>query len=164
MSILLGLVAFVIIVGVFLVVFRRVPGLWEWVGLLLAGLGAVFAVPSGLQRLFGRAKLLRKYDRYVQGEERALIVFLKNPPLDKRSFLRVLDVRREAISSLSASFRISEAGKVIVPIMHCRVYADDDPTDAGSWRIALPPTLSWSTSIMVATWDDNKKRLFCLVI
>lgn len=162
MPILIGLFAFVIIVGVFVNISGRIPDVWEWVALLFGGLGAAFGLPSGLQRLFGRAKLLREYDRYMRGEERGLMVFLKNPPLDKKSFLRVLDVRREAISSLSASFRISEAGEVMVPIMHCRIYTDDDPADAGSWRIGLPPTFSWSTSIMVATWDDKKKKAILL--
>ena len=42
--------------------------------------------------------------------------------------------------------------------MHARIYSDDDPTEAGSWRIALPPTFSWFTSIMIAMWDDTKKK------
>jgi len=46
--------------------------------------------------------------------------------------------------------------------MHTRIYSDDDPTQTGSWRIALPPTFTWSTSIMIAMWDNTKKRAIVL--
>jgi len=159
---LIGLFGFVIIVGVFVNISGRIPDVWEWVALLFAGLGAVFGLPSGLQRIYGKAKLLREYDRYIREEERGLIIFVKNPPLGNNWMLKTFEVRREAISSLSASFRISKGSEVIVPIMHSRIYSDDDPKDVGSWRIALPPTFSWSTSIMVAKWDNAKKKAILL--
>ena len=118
--------------------------------------------PSIFQMIFGRPKLLRDYDRHVRNQERALIIFLKNPPLSEKSVWRKLGVRRDTIASLSASFRVSEKARVTIPIMHARIYSDDDPTQAGSWRIALPPTFSWSTSIMVARWDDTKKKAIVL--
>ena len=158
MHFLIGLCAIIVIIVVFVGVSGRIPNVWEWVSIVLAGFGVVFGVPSGLQRIFGRAKLLREYDRYEKGNERGLIIFLKNPPLEKKSFMRRMGVGRETISSLSASFRIIVGKKILVPIMHCRIYTDDDPTDAGAWRIALPPTYTWSTSIMVAMWDDEKKK------
>ena len=63
------------------------------------------------------------------------------------------------------SFCITENGtnKVMTkPIMNARIYSDDDPTEAGSWRRALPPTFSGSTSIMIAMWDDTKKKAIVL--
>jgi hypothetical protein len=158
MPILISVVALVIIIVIIGGALGRFPNVWEWVGIVFAVVGVAIGVPSLLQRIFGRPKLVNEYDKYVRGQERGLIVFLKNPPLGKKSFLKKLGVRRDTVSSLSASFRISGGGKVIVPIMHCRIYTDDDPTDAGSWRIALPPTFSWSTSVMIAMWDDAKKK------
>ena len=165
MPILISVVALAIIIVIIGSALGRFPNVWEWVGIVFAVVGVGIGVPSLLQRIFGRPRLVSEYDKYVRGQERGLIVFLKNPPLEKKSFLKKLGVRRDTISSLSASFRISVVGgEVVVPIMHCRVYTDDDPTDAGSWRIALPPTFGWSTSIMVAMWNDAKKGLFWLVI
>jgi len=158
MPILISVVVLAIIIIIIGVAIGRFPNVWEWVGILVAVVGVAIGVPNLLQRIFGRPKLLREYDKYVRGQERGLMVFLKNPPLEKKSFLKKFGVRRETISSLSASFRILKGGKTIVNIMHCRIYTDDDPTNAGSWRIALPPTFSWSTSIMVAMWDDAKKK------
>jgi len=90
------------------------------------------------------------------------MIFLKNPPLSEKSIWGKLGVRRNTIASLSASFRISEKAKILIPIMHSRIYTDDDPTKAGSWRIALPPTFSWSTTIMVASWDEKKGKAIVL--
>jgi hypothetical protein len=115
-----------------------------------------------LQKIFGRPKLLREYDKYVRDQERGLIILLKNPPLERKSFLRRLGVRRDTISSLSASFRISEKVRVIIPIMQARIYSEDDPTQAGCRRIALPPTFSGSASIVVAMWSDAKKKAMVL--
>jgi hypothetical protein len=162
MPILISVVALVIIIVIIGGVLGRFPNVWEWVGIVFAVVGVAIGVPSLLQRIFSRPKLVTEYDKYVRGQERGLIVFLKNPPLGKKSFLKKLGVRRDTVSSLSASFRISGGGKVIIPIMHCRIYTDDDPTDAGSWRIALPPTFSWSTSVMIAMWDDAKKKAIVL--
>jgi hypothetical protein len=162
LSVVIILSALAILIVAFFGVFGRFPGNWEWVGIVLAGLGIAMGVPSVLQRIYGRPKLLTNYDKHVQDQERALIVFLKNPPLEPKSLLAKLGVRRDTIASLSASFRISEKAKVTIPIMHSRIYSDDDPTEAGSWRIALPPTFSWSTSIMIAMWDNAKKKAIVL--
>ncbi|OGO02590.1 MAG: hypothetical protein A2Y91_01000 [Chloroflexi bacterium RBG_13_54_8] len=159
---LIILFALAILVLAFVGVFGRFPDNWEWVSIVLAGWGLAMGVPSVFQMVFGHPKLLRNYDRHVRNQERALMIFLKNPPLDKKSIWRKLGVRRDTVASLSASFRISEVAKVTIPIMHARIYSDDDPTEAGSWRIALPPTFSWSTSIMVAWWDDTKKKAIVL--
>ncbi|MBM2831950.1 MAG: hypothetical protein HW414_1002 [Dehalococcoidia bacterium] len=161
-SLIIILSALAILILAFVGVFGRFPDNWEWVGIILAGWGLAMGAPSVFQMMLGRPELLRDYDRHVRNQERALVIFLKNPPLGEKSFWRKLGVRRDTIASLSASFRISETAKVTIPIMHARIYSDDDPTEAGSWRIALPPTFSWSTSIMVAMWDDKKKKAIVL--
>ena len=164
-SFVIILVALAILILAFVGIFGRFPDNWEWVGIILAGGGLAMGAPSLLQMMLGRPKLLRLCDRHVRNEERALMIFLKNPQLSKKSIWRKLGVRRDTIASLSASFCITEVGtnKVMTePIMHARIYSDDDPTKAGSWRIALPPTFSWSTTIMVAKWDDTKKKAIVL--
>lgn len=136
------------------------PDSWEWTGIVLAGAGIAMGIPSVLQMTMGRPKLMVGFDRVVKDKERSLAIFLKNPQLDKKSVWRKLGIKRDTIQSLIVSFRISEAGagKVIVPIMQARIYSDDDPTGAGSNRIALPPTISFETCVMIAMWDEVKKR------
>ncbi len=153
--VILGLLVFALrgFFGVF-------PDSWEWTGLVLAGVGIAMGVPSVLQMTMGRPKLMIDFDRVVKDQERSLAIFLKNPQLEKKSVWRKLGIRRATIQSLIASFRISEAGagKVIIPIVQARIYSDDDPTGVGSNRIALPPTLSFETCVMIAMWDAVKKR------
>jgi len=128
----------------------------------LAGVGLVMATPSVFQMHIGRPKLLVDYDRVVQNQERSLALFLKNSPLGEKSIWRKLGVRRETIASLSVSFRISRVAEVIIPIMHARIFTPDDPTGVGVWRIALPPTLSFETCIMITMWDNKKKKAVVL--
>lgn len=161
-SFIVFLVILIVIIFSFTGVFDRPPDSWEWVSITLAGLGLAVCTPSVFQMLFGRPKLLTNYGRLIRNQERALIIFLKNPPLGENSFWRKFGVRRDTIASLSVNFRISEATKVIVPNIPARIYSDNDPTKTGSWRIALPPTLSWSTSIVVAMWDDTRKKAIIL--
>lgn len=157
-SILIIPCVIIIIIGLIVASIQAYLNTWELVGIVLTGLGVAIGVPSVLQKIYGSPKLLREYDEYVRERERELIIFLKNQPLEKKSFLRKLGIRRDTISSLSASFRISEKERVVIPIMHARIYSDDDPTEAGSWRVALPPTFSSSASIMIAEWNDKKKK------
>jgi len=145
--------------------FGAFPDNWEWVGIVLAGVGLAMSVPSILQMIMGRPKLILEFDRIAQGNERHLGVFFKNPQLGnpeegKKSVWRKLGAKRDTIESLTVSFRISEVGtgKIIIPIMHARIYSYDDPTDVGSHRIALPPTLSFETTVMIAMWDEDKKK------
>ncbi len=157
------LLALVILVIAFVGVFGRFPDNWEWVGIVLAGWGIAMGAPSLLQMVMGRPKLLTSFERVVDGPKRALAIFLKNPPLGEKSIWGKLGIRRDTIASLSASFRISEVAKVVIPIMHARIYTPDDPTGIdpariGTWRIALPPTLSFETCIMIAMWDSEKKK------
>jgi len=162
LSIVIILGALAILISAFVAVFGRFPDDWQWFGIGLAGLATAMGVPSLLQMIYGRPKLLTLYDKHVQDQERALMVFLKNPPLGPKSFLGKLGVRRDTIASLSASFRISEKAKITIPIMHTIIYSDNSPTQAGSWRIALAPTFSWSTSIIVAMWDNAKEKTIVL--
>jgi hypothetical protein len=114
--------------------------------------------------LIGRAKLIVEFDKIVEQQKRSLAIFLKNPQLGdasigKKSIWRKLGVKRDSIESLIVSFRISEVGtgKVLIPIMHARIYSDADSSEQGSWRVTVPPTLSFETSVMVAMWNGSKK-------
>src|SRR4030042_7069739 len=102
------LVALAILVLAFVGVFGRFPDNWEWVGIVLAGWGIAMGTPSIFQMMLGRPKLLRDYDRHVRNQERALLIFLKNPPLSEKSIWRKIGIRRDTISSLSVSFCITE--------------------------------------------------------
>jgi hypothetical protein len=155
------LFALAILVLAFVGVFGRFPDNWEWVGIVLAGLGLAMGAPSVFQMMLGRPKLLSDYDRHVRGQERALMVFLKNPQLSRKSLWRKLGVRRDTIESLIASFCITEVGtnKVMTePIMHASIFSDDDPAHIGKNRIALPPTITYEASIMIALWDGTKHK------
>jgi len=145
------------------------PDNWEWVGIVLAGVGLLMGVPSVLQMALGRPKLILDFDRIVKGRERHLALFLKNQqlgaPLEgKKSIWRKLGVKRDTIESLTVSFRISEVGtgKIHIPVMQARIFSNADPNERGTWRTTLPPTLSFETSVMIAMWDENKQKAIVL--
>ena len=82
--------------------------LWaEWVSLGLgAGLGTaaiILAVPPFIQMYFGRPRLKTEFERYVQEHERALLMFLKNPPVNR--FLAALGITRDSIQNLTVQFQ-----------------------------------------------------------
>lgn len=140
------------------------PEGWEWVGVSIGGVGGVMEIPGLLQMTMGRAKLVVEFDKIVEREERALAVFMKNPQLGeagigKKSIWRKLGVKRESMESLIVSFQLREAGsgKVVIPVMQARIYSDDDSSEEGSWRVRVPPTMSYATSIMIAMWNERKK-------
>ena len=117
-------------------------------------------MPSVAQVLWGKAQLRTEYRTDANGEDRSLIVFLSNPPITKK-FLRRIGVRRDAIQSIEASFRIREAGSgtVLDPVRHARFKSPDDPADDYfSYRIVLPPTYSVGASLMIAIWDKATAR------
>lgn len=163
-SVTFVLIALVILVLAFVGVFERFPDNWEWVGIVLAGWGIAMGAPSIFQMIFGRPKLVSEYSRVVQNQDRSLVIFLKNPPLEKKSVWGKMGVRRETIQSLIISFRISEvgSGKILIPIMQTRIFSDDDPDNIGRGRIALPPTFHSPASVMIAMWDENKKKAIIL--
>lgn len=157
--VILVIVVLVIVCLAFIGIFGRFPDEWEWVGIVLAGLGLAMATPSIFQMLWGRAVVKLQFDIYPEKSERALVAFFKNPPVNSR-MLRMLGVKREIVQSLTAEIRISEAGSntIIVPIRQLRIYSDDEPSDSGNNRIVLPPTYSVGASIMVAHWDNQQKQ------
>ena len=157
--VVLVIVVLAILYLIFIGIFGRFPDEWEWVGIIIAGVGLAMATPSIFQMFWGRALVETQFEKYAKKTERTLLIFLSNPPVKKR-ILRMLGVKREIVQSLTAEIRISEVGsnKVIVPIRHARIYSDDDPSDIGSNRIVLPPTFSVAASIMVVSWDSQKKK------
>jgi hypothetical protein len=163
------LLAFVFILLGFLalvlggVVWSVLPKESQWVGVILTGVGIIMGVPVLLQMTIGRAKLIVEFEKIVEEQKRSLAIFMKNPQLGdvsigKKSIWRKIGVKRETIESLIVSFRISEVGtgKVVVPIMQARIYSDADSSEEGSWRVTVPPTLSFETTVMVAMWNESK--------
>lgn len=159
LTITVALFTLAVLVLAFVGVFGRFPGNWEWVGIILAGFGIVMGTPSLLQMIYGRPKLKSEYTIIAQEQHRSLAIFLKNPPLEQKSILEKLGVRRDTIESLILSFSISEAGsgRTLIPIMQTRIFSDEDPDNKGRGRIALPPTYHSPATVMVAMWDDAKK-------
>lgn len=140
------------------------PEGWQAVGTIITVVGVIMMIPEFVQRLIGGAKLIVEFDKIVEQEKRSLAIFLKNPQLGdasmgKKSIWRKLGVKRETIESLIVSFRIYEVGtgKVVIPIMQARIYSDADSSEQGGWRVTVPPTMSFETSLMVAMWNDSKK-------
>ena len=115
---------------------------------------AVMAAPTILQMFWGRACLRFEFDRYVQEDERRLLVYLQNPRITNR-VLRGVGVRRDGIQSLTVMSGIAEAGSgtIVDPIRHSRISSDSDLDDKGLSRIALPPTLSVAASVEFVQWD-----------
>jgi len=146
------------------VVWSVLPNEWQLVGVILTAVGIVAGIPVLLQMTIGRAKLVVEFERIVEEEKRSLAIFMKNPQLGdattgRRPIWRKIGVKRESIESLIVSFRITEVGtgKILIPIMQARIYSDADSSEAGSWRVPVPPTLSFETTIMVAMWNESKK-------
>ena len=98
-------------------VFGGFPAQWEWVGIVLAGVGILMASPTILQMIWGRARLSVEFKKNAQGENRSLIVLLKNPPVS--GLVRTLGVRKETIQSLTASLQLAEvgSGRIVVPVL-----------------------------------------------
>ena len=100
MALLLGLILIILAILVFALrgFFGVFPDNWEWVGIALAGVGVLMAIPSVLQMAIGHPKLMLEFDRVVRERERSLAIFLKNQqfgnPLEgKKSIWRKLGVK-----------------------------------------------------------------------
>lgn len=147
----------------FIGIFGRFPDEWEWVAIVIAGVGIVIVIPNTLQMFRGRACVETEFEVSAKDNERSLVILLKNPPIQNR-ILKNLGVKRETVQSLTADIRISEFGsrKIIVPIRRGRIFTDEDTIDKGSNRIVLPPTYSVAGSIMVAMWDKKVERAVIL--
>jgi hypothetical protein len=152
------IIALALVCAAFWGLFDRFPDEWEWVGIIIAGIGLAMATPSLLQMFWGRANVETEFEEYSEKLERCLLVFFKNSPVKSR-LLRILGVKRETVQSLTAEIRISESGsnKIIVPIRQSRIYSDDN-TESGNNRIVLPPTHSMGANIVVAHWDNQLKK------
>lgn len=143
--------------------FGGFPSNWEWVGIVLAGVGLAMAAPFTLERLWGRSILRTKFENGTIGKSRFLIIYLENPPIRSR-ILRKLGVKRDTIQSLTVQFSISEAGsgKIVVPIRQAGIYSDDDPTDRLRDRISLPATYTVAASVVIVRWDTQKGKAVVL--
>ena len=99
------------------------PDNWEWVGIVLAGVGLIMAVPSTLQMALGRPKLIAYFNRSSRGQERALVIMLKNLPIESKKVWHRLGVHRDTIQSLEVNFQISEAGSGTIkqPIIQTQI-------------------------------------------
>lgn len=161
--IIIVVIILVILFLAFFGIFGRFPDNWEWVGIILAGIGITMAMPPILQLFWGHHSLRTRFENGVDGVKRFLPVYLDNMPV-KNKILKKLGIKRDTIQSLTVQFRISEAGsgKVIIPIHNARIYSDDDPTDIGKDRISLPATLSVGACIMIVQWDAQKKQAIVL--
>jgi hypothetical protein len=157
--IVLVLIALVVLVLAFVGAFGRFPDNWEWVGIVLAGIGLAMTSPSILQRLCGKPIVKVDFDRGIEDKKRFLLVFLQNPQV-KNPILRKLGIKRDSVQSLTVQFRISEfgSGTIIEPIRNAKIYPDDDPTDIGKWRVALAPTFSVGACFIIALWDAQQKK------
>ncbi|MDO8532542.1 MAG: hypothetical protein Q7T26_10355 [Dehalococcoidia bacterium] len=140
-------------------VFGEFPSSWGWFLAIISGLGLMMGTQTVFQALWGRPVLQTEFEVSDGKETRLLLVFLKNIPV-KNKVIKKLGVRRETIQSLTAQFRIAEAGsgKVVVPIHQARISSDDNSSDEGSFRIALPPTFSVGASIVVAAWEPKSQK------
>jgi len=147
----------------FIGIFGRFPDEWEWVAIVIAGVGIVLVIPHTLQMFWGRAVVQTEFEVSARDKERSLVILLKNPPIQNR-ILKTMGVKREPVQSITADIRISEFGsrKIIVPIRRGRIFTDEDTLDKGSNRIVLPPTYSVAGSIMVAMWDNKVERAVIL--
>ena len=106
---------------------------WDWAGLAVGAVGVIaflMAIQPFMQFIWGRPKLEPEFERDAQGDNRLLIVYLKNPPVENR-VLRALRVSRDSIQSLTVQFRVAEAGSgtVEIPNRQARIYTDDEPDD-----------------------------------
>jgi len=160
---IIAAVVLVVLCLAFIGIFGRFPDEWEWIAIVIGGLGIVLIMPSILQMFWGRGCVQTEFVVSVRGSDRSLVVLLKNPPVQNR-ILKGLGVKRETVQSLTADIRISEFGsnKIIVKIRRGRIFTDEDTLDKGSNRIVLPPTYSVAGSIMVAMWDKKLKKAVIL--
>jgi hypothetical protein len=151
LTVFLGLsLVFLALVGFFGVF----PDEWEWAAFVVGGLGIAMSAPSIFVMIWGQPKVNVRIEKYIEGDEHLLPVYIENLPVKSR-ILRFLGVRRQSVQSLEATLRIHEVGSgvVLVPILHCPIYASDDNTDIGRGRITLPPTFSVAATILIAKWD-----------
>src|SRR3990172_11332954 len=99
-------------------------GWWDWIGIIVAAVALLMAAPSFVQIILGRPKVIPQFDRHVEGVERVLLMFIKNPPITTH-WLSRLYVRRDTVQSLTVTFRIAEvgSGRIIIPFRESSIYS-----------------------------------------
>ena len=159
------LLAIILVILGFLVfalrgVFGIFPDNWEWVGIVLAGVGIVMAVPSIFQMILGRPLIIANFRSASLGNKRTLQITLRNVQLNKKSIWRKLGVQRETIQSLEVYYQTFEAGSntIIQPPIRAKIYDDSDSTLKN--RVTLPPTLIPGISIFLADWNEQKSLVY----
>ncbi|MFC2041380.1 hypothetical protein ACFLTY_03545 [Chloroflexota bacterium] len=165
MVILLAIV--LIILGVLVLALRGLFGIfpdnWEWVGIVLAGVGLLMSTPSIIQMAVGKPKIITYYKVNVKDQERQLVVLLQNLPMGKDwKIWRKLGVRRDTVQSLEVNFRVFEAGsnRELQPIIQGKLLDSLDGKLQN--RIILPPTYSVGAAIPVVDWDLDKSAAFLM--
>ncbi len=133
----------------------------EFVGLGLTAFSAVgvfLAAPTLLQLFFGSPKLNTLFGADVDpgNGHRILVVFLDNSPPYKL-LRRWAVVKRDTIQSLTVAFQIYhvDTRSFAVEVHQARIHSDSDSTDAGRYRVTLPPTYSVAASFVVAEWNPD---------
>ena len=133
----------------------------EFVGLGLTAFSAVgvfLAAPTLLQLFFGSPKLNTLFGADVDpgNGHRILVVFLDNSPPYKL-LRRWAVVKRDTIQSLTVAFQIYQVDtrSIAVEVHQARIHSDSDSTDAGRYRVTLPPTYSVAASFVVAEWNPD---------
>lgn len=144
-------------------VFGEFPSSWGWFLAVISGLGLAMGTQTVFQTLWGQPRVQTEFERVAQGAERHLVVFIKNMPM-KHKLLRMLGVKREGVQSLTVQFQVKEvgSGKTIVAGRLARIWSDDDTSDRGRDRIALPPTYSVAASVAIVWWDSKNNNAFIL--
>ena len=137
--------------------FGKFPDSWEWVGVVMAGVGLVMGSHPLFQAIWGRPDVQTKLEVFAQGAGRSLVMYIRNEPI-KRKVYKKLGVKRETVDSLTVQYRIAElgSGKILIPVRQARIYSDADSTDLGRNRITLPPTYSVAANVMIVSWDLNQ--------
>lgn len=132
-----------IILGISLIAlagfFGRFPDNWEWIGIVLAGVGLVMAVPSAMQMTYGRSLITLRFG--IEDKEKACFYHCEvyNMPIKNR-LLRKLGVRKEAAQDVVAMFEIRErvTGRCQCPLT---VTILKTQSGVGAERISLPASL-----------------------
>ena len=83
-KLLLATIVVVVLVAIcfaFIGIFGRFPDEWEWVAIVIAGVGIVLVIPSTLQMFWGRAYVKTEFQVSAKGEDRSLVILLQNPQM-----------------------------------------------------------------------------------
>ena len=99
----------------FIGIFGRFPDEWEWVGIVLAGIGMAMATPSIIQMFWGRARVETEFEVNAHDNERSLIIFLKNPPVTNRILRNA--IKKIGLSIAKYQYSITQTNSRVGPII-----------------------------------------------